>query len=160
MRDSSEVGSQSGSDEGLERRLPRKTSVEADQRRVNREGQGIWTTGIGRTPQQNPSLGGSSKVKTGGVKRDSNQRRWDMEELSDPVETTKEDVEISRKLRRRRATRNPSTIDGVWNDRRRPERYDYYREGHPINRASKVMAACSLNEEVTRGKRKSTTLES
>jgi len=154
MRESRNRGVQTESDEGVERRIPRKTSVESDHRRVNREGNGVWTSGIGRTPQQTPKLGGEDS---------SEKRRWDMEDLSDPIETSSgkpgEDEEISMKLRRRRATRNLSTIDGVWNDRRRPDRYDYYREGHPINRASKVMATCSLNEEVTRGKRKSTTLE-
>jgi hypothetical protein len=35
------------------------------------------------------------------------------------------------------------TLDGAWNERRSPDRYDYYREGHPRNRVSKQMATCS-----------------
>jgi len=139
------------SDEGIERRVPRKTSVESDQRRVNRQGEGVWTTGIGRRPvRQEKKIEGSDQME---------KRRWETyeDELSDPRMEGEE--ENSRKLNRRRATRGVSTIDGVWNDRRRPDRYDYYREGHSINRASRVMAKASLNEEVMKGKRKSTSLE-
>jgi hypothetical protein len=38
--------------EEVERRLPRKTSVESDHRRVNRGGKAEWTTGIGTTPRR------------------------------------------------------------------------------------------------------------
>jgi hypothetical protein len=146
----------SGEDEGVDRRIPRKTSVEAENRRVDREGRGVWTTGIGTTPMKEgktQKFGSERHVMSG--KED--QRRWDMEELSDAYES--DEGENRLKLQQRRATRGVSTIDGVWNDRRRPDRYDYYREGHSINRASKVMAKCSVNQYTRGGKPKSTSLE-
>lgn len=144
------VDSLTETEEGVERRVPRKTAVESDQRRVNRQGEGVWTTGVGRTPMRE-----GTPIKRGDEAGE--HRRWAMEERSDPVQ---EGEEASvRKLNHRRKTRGVSTIDGVWDDRRRPDRYDYYREGHAINRASKVMAKCSLNEERMKGKRKSTSLE-
>jgi hypothetical protein len=113
-----------------ERRYPRKTWVEGSHRRTNREGKGVWTTGVGR----NPSL-----VREKG----DTERRWDMEELSDPIgNRTKEDKERTYE----RMTRGVKTLDGMWTDRRRPDRYDYYREGHAVNRGSKVMAKCSRAE--------------
>jgi hypothetical protein len=136
-------------EEGVERRIPRKTAVETDQRTVNREGKAIWTTGVGTTPKKQGAVGSgeaSSRLDTS---------RWSMEERSDSYENGEEDAVRNR----RRATRGVSTLDGVWNDRRRPDRYDYYREGHAINRVSKVMAKCSVDQARARGKRKSTTLE-
>jgi len=127
-------------EDGIGRRVPRKTAVESDQRRVNREGKAEWTAGIGMTPYT--SLSGTTGT--------ARKLLWDMEELSDPRRSGQKSVD--------RATRSVSTIDGAWNDRRRPDRYDYYREGHAINRASKVMATCSLNQES--GKMKSTSLVS
>jgi len=152
-----EAEAQDSSDEGLERRVPRKTSVESDHRRVNRQGEGVWTTGVGRTPRRKgktEKYGSERQVRAG----QSEKRRWSYEEeLSDPRTDGVE--ENGRNLNRRRGTRGVSTLDGAWKDRRRPDRYDYYREGHSINRASKVMATCSLNEERMKGKRKSTSLE-
>jgi hypothetical protein len=111
-----------------ERRIPRKTWVEADQRRTNREGKGVWTTGVGTRP----SVGRDED--TGKADRKS------LEELSDPIANrTKEDQERTFA----RMTQGVKTVDGTWTDRRRPDRYDYYREGHAVNRASKVMAKCS-----------------
>jgi len=110
--------------EGVERRVPRKTGVESAQRRGNREGEAVWTTGIGRSPQRS------------GNSTSEEKRRWDMEVLSDPLSSGEEGGK-GVNLQRRRATRGISTIDGTWNERRRPDRYDYYREGHAINRASK-----------------------
>jgi hypothetical protein len=136
--------------EGVERRIPRKTAVEADQRMVNREGKARWTTGVGTMPKKQGEVGGGvaesqpSRVDTS---------RWAMEERSDPY------GEEDRTRQRRRATRGVATLDGAWNDRRRADRYDYYREGHAINRVSKVMAKCSIDQVTARGKRKSTTLE-
>jgi len=116
-----------------ERRLPRKTCVETDHRRTNREGKGVWTTGVGTSP----SL--SSLDSTG-----DEDRRWSMEERSDPSHNrTKEDVERSFL----RSTRGVKTVEATWNERRRPTRYDYYREGHAINRASKVMAKASVRAQ-------------
>lgn len=110
-----------------ERRRPRKTWVETDQRRTNREGKAVWTNGVGEIPNK----GGSE------------ERKREREELSDPIQNrTKEDVERSY----RRITRGVKTVDGRWDDRRRPDRYDYYREGHALNRASKLMAECSKTE--------------
>lgn len=112
-----------------ERRFPRKTWVEADHRRTNREGKGVWTTGVGTRP----SVGGTEAGLEGNPHEDR-------EELSDPIANrTPEDQE--RTFGRR--TRGVKTVDGAWTDRRRPDRYDYYREGHAINRASKVMAKSS-----------------
>lgn len=129
--------------EGVERRVPRKTSVEADHRRSNREGQGVWTHGVGQTPT---SKGPNAKT----------ERRWDVEELSDAYDESERENGSMYALQRKRATRGLRTRDGVWNNRRRPDRYDYYREGHSISRASKVMGTCSLNEEK---RSHSTTLE-
>jgi len=112
-----------------ERRVPRKTWVEADHRRTNREGKAVWTSGVGTRPSMN------------GEGEFGKEGREGREELSDPVgNRTKEDQERTW----RRSTRGVKTVDGTWNDRRRPDRYDYYREGHALNRASKVMAKCSL----------------
>jgi len=127
-----------GAEDGMKRRVPRKTPVESDQRRVNREGKADWTAGVGTRPfKALPGAQGTTRKVL-----------WDMEERSDPRRRGQKSVD--------RATRGVSTIDGAWNDRRRPDRYDYYREGHAINRASKVMATCSLNQES--GKMKSTSL--
>jgi len=115
---------------GLERRVPRKTGVEVDQRTVNREGKRVWTTGIGATPTTSTFGAAGEKTKV----------RWEGEEQSDPYEEMESE-------RRGLYTRGRSTIDGVWNDRYRPNRYDYYREGHGINRASKEMAKCSIDQE-------------
>lgn len=119
-----------GGEERGERRLPRKTPVESDQRRTNREGKGVWTTGVGRVPSQ-----------AGRKKEGKKERRWDMEERSDPRgRRTKEERERTKG----RQTNGVKTLEATWNDRRRPDRYDYYREGHARNRASKVMAKASL----------------
>lgn len=116
--------------EERERRLPRKTPVESDQRRTNREGKGVWTTGVGIRPST------ASTARTG-----EKERRWGMEERSEPMgRRTKEERE--RTLGRQ--TKGGKTLDATWNDRRRPDRYDYFREGHARNRASKVMAKSSL----------------
>jgi len=115
-----------------ERRYPRKTWVEGSHRRTNREGKGVWTTGVGRNPSRDGRKGEVDK-----------ERRWNMEELSDPIgNRTKEDKERTYE----RMTRGVKTLDGMWTDRRRPDRYDYYREGHAVNRGSKVMAKCSRAE--------------
>jgi len=116
----------------VERRVPRKTAVESDQRRVNREGKGVWTTGVGTVP-----------VVKGSKANGESKTRWNGEELSDPFQTG----EDGDGFRRARATRGRSTVDGTWNDMWRADRGDYYREGHAINRASKVMAKCSMDQE-------------
>jgi hypothetical protein len=76
------------------------------------------------------------------------------DDRSEPNQGQRED-----ELQKKRATVGVSTVGCVWNDLRRPERYDYYREGHPINRASKVMAKASMDQSAARAKRKSTSLE-
>lgn len=128
-------------DEGVERLVPRKTSVESDHRRVNRQGEAVWTTGVGRRPR-----------------RDANSMKREEEKGSNLFREDLSDGEYS-ELSRKRGTRRTTTLDRSWKDLRRPDRYDYYREGHSINRASKVMATCSLNEQRMKGKRKSTSLE-
>ena len=120
-----------------ERRLPRKTWVEVDHRRTNREGKAVWTTGIGGRPR------GEADVEGG---------RWNQEERSDPIANrTQED----RDRTRARRTRGVSTVDGRWKDRRRPDRYDYYREGHAVNRASRVMAKVSADRRKEAGEEES-----
>lgn len=110
-----------------ERRLPRKTWVEEDQRRTNREGKGVWTTGVGVGPK-------------GEVETERQKERWNQEERSDPIQRrSREEEERTRK----RATRGVKGRESMWNDRRRPDRYDAYREGHAVNRVSKVMAKTS-----------------
>jgi len=114
-----------------ERRLPRKTWIETDHRRTNREGKGVWTTGVGMTPSQTSEVG----------EKNADGRRWNGEELSDPIANRSQE-DIERSLNRR--TRGVKTLDATWNDSRRPDRYDYYREGHAVNRASAVMAKVSM----------------
>jgi hypothetical protein len=106
-------------------RVPRKTPIESDQRRTNREGKAVWTTGVGATP----SVGSETTRRAVG------------EERSDPI---RNHTEEDRERTRRRETKRGSTLDSTWNERRRPDRYDYYREGHSINRVSKVMAKTSM----------------
>ena len=148
--------------EGVERRVPRKTSVEADHRRSNREGQGVWTHGVGMTPQRSQKPGrskhGSDRERMANSSSEprSDQRRWNADELSDAYDESERENGSMYALQRKRATRGVRTRDGVWNNRLRPDRYDYYREGHSINRASKVMGTCSLNAEKMS---RSTTLE-
>jgi hypothetical protein len=109
----------------LSLRVPRKTPIESDQRRTNREGKAVWTTGVGATP----SVGSETTRRAVG------------EERSDPI---RNHTEEDRERTRRRETKRGSTLDSTWNERRRPDRYDYYREGHSINRVSKVMAKTSM----------------
>lgn len=112
-----------------ERRLPRKTWVEADQRRTNREGKAVWTTGVG--------VGGKEVEKE---RQESREGGWDKEERSDPIQRrSREEEERTRK----RATRGVKGRESRWNDRRRPDRYDAYREGHAVNRVSNAMAKTS-----------------
>jgi 2Fe-2S iron-sulfur cluster binding domain/NADH-ubiquinone oxidoreductase-G iron-sulfur binding region len=128
-----------------ERRFPRKTGVETDQRRVNREGNPVWTTGVGSLPNLE---GVEGKIE------DDRAEEARREDRSVPYQGQEEE-----ELQKKRATVGVSTLGFVWNDRRRPERYDYYREGHPINRASKVMAKASMDQSAARAKRKSSSLE-
>lgn len=110
-----------------ERRLPRKTWVETDHRRTTREGKGVWTTGVGTRPSGE------------GVERGT-EGRWNEEERSDPIKGgSREEEERTRK----RATRGVKGREATWNERRRPDRYDAYREGHAVNRVSEVMAKTS-----------------
>lgn len=134
-----------GRDGTRERRYPRKTGVETDQRMVNREGYPVWTTGAGSMP----NLEGVEGNEEG----PENRNDW-TNDRSEPYQGPVED-----ELQKKRATVGVSTLGFVWNDMRRPERYDYYREGHPINRASKVMAKASMDQSAARAKRKSTSLE-
>lgn len=116
-----------------ERRLPRKTWVEADQRRTTREGKGVWTTGVGVSPSRGNEAGAERAKGT-------HTGRWSQEERSDPItRRSREEEERTRK----RATRGVKGRQSTWNERRRPERYDAYREGHAVNRVSTVMAKTS-----------------
>lgn len=116
-----------------ERRVPRKTWVESDQRRMNREGKANWTTGVGVSPSLESRTGDE---RTAGVP----EAHWSQEERSDPVgRRSREDEERTA----RRATRGVKGRQATWNDRRRPDRYDSFREGHAVNRVSKVMAKTS-----------------
>jgi len=136
-------GNLEGREESRERRIPRKTGVESDQRRVNREGKGRWTSGVGSLPKKDRKVG-----------KEAGEKDW-TENLTDPYESGSEADEFHLK----RGTSGVSTLGGVWNDMRRPDRYDYYREGHSINRASKVMAKASRDQGSAKGKRNSTSLE-
>jgi hypothetical protein len=108
-----------------ERRRPRKTWVETDQRRTNLEGKAVWTTGVGAKPSQ--------------AGREGETRGSLPEARSEARSGGREDE--ARSMQRK--TRGVKTVDGAWNERRRPDRYGYYREGHPRARASKVMASCA-----------------
>lgn len=120
-----------------ERRVPRKTWVESDQRRTNREGKARWTTGVGVSPR----VDSESRREREGT-RESERGRWSQEERSDPiVRRTREDEERTAS----RATRGVKGRQATWNDRRRPDRYDAYREGHAVNRVSTVMAKTSVS---------------
>jgi len=116
-----------------ERRLPRKTWVESDQRRTNREGKAVWTTGVGVSPSRETRTGDE---RTTGV----HDRRWSQEERSDPIRRQSPEDEARTA---RRATRGVKGRDSTWNDRRRPDRYDGFREGHALARVSTVMAKTS-----------------
>lgn len=118
---------ESGRDE-LRLRYPRKTSVEADHRRTSREGETVWTTGVAEFPQGKRSEGG----RTSGEDR---AWYWDGSERSDPRR-----VPHPRGSRRTTGSRS---LEFMWKDRTRPMRYDYYREGHPVNRVSPVIAKTS-----------------
>lgn len=116
-----------------ERRLPRKTWVETDQRRTTREGKAVWTTGVGVSPNRDSRTGDEG---VSGM----NEVRWNQEERSDPIaRRSREEEERTRK----RATRGVKGRQSTWNERRRPDRYDAYREGHAVNRVSSVMAKTS-----------------
>lgn len=120
-----------------ERRRPRKTWVEADQRRTNLEGKPVWTTGVGGHP-----------TRTRGSREGSTQAEAEIPEArSDP---SRGGAEAEARTHQRK-TRGVKTRDGAWNQRRRPDRYEYHREGHPRARASKVMARCSKTEGESRG---------
>jgi len=118
-----------GEADGVERMIPRRTGVESDQRMVNREGKARWTTGVGSVP-----------------KRKSNTEGMGVSVRSDRSDAFEgEEVRVMGN-RQGRVTRGLVTLDGLWNEMRRPDRYDYYREGHAINRVSKVMAKCSVEQ--------------
>jgi len=117
-------GGESG--ERGERRFPRKTWVEADHRRTNREGNPVWTTGIGGRQGEAEDTGSL----------------WGREERSDPIQGGSPE---ERERARERSTRGVKTLEGRWNERRRPRRYDYYREGEANARVSKVMAKASMS---------------
>jgi hypothetical protein len=116
-----------------ERRVPRKTWVETDQRRMDREGKAKWTTGVGVSPSLEAQTGdeGTTGAEAG---------RWSQEERSDPIaRRSREDEERTA----RRATRGVKGRQATWNDRRRPDRYDAFREGQAVNRVSGVRAKAS-----------------
>lgn len=108
--------------ENRERRLPLKTGVEESHRRSDRAGKGVWSRGVGNVPSMS-SVGnlGRKGEETANVRSD----------------------EMDKETKGLLKTRNVCTIENTWNERVMPETYDYYMEGHPINRASKVMSKCS-----------------
>jgi hypothetical protein len=121
-------------EEGLERRLPRKTGVEVDQRRTDRTGKAVWTVGVGSVPST-----GMNPTRTNQFGEGERE-----EELSDSYSSKGGSSIYGKQREDMLQTAVVNTIEGTWEDRVRPDRYDYYREGHAINRASKVMAKCSL----------------
>ena len=117
----------------VERRLPRKTGVEVDQLRTDRTGKAVWTVGVGNVPSMNRNPTQANPVYTVHTVQ---------EEVSDGNSMVSLQVVDQRDEMLKTSVMN--TIEGTWDDMVRPDRYDYYREGHAINRASKVMAKCSL----------------
>jgi hypothetical protein len=137
----------------LERRLPIQTSVESDQRLTNLEGKLVYTSGLngGSFSLQSSDQTRVKKREDHSTPFDSYMNSNSINVFSDPFERTENHSSFIRSL----STNDVSKVDGRWNDRMLPERYDYYIEGHSINRASKMIAKCSVDQDTNNG---STTL--
>ena len=98
------------------RRRPRRTGREVGMRRVNTEGRVQKTTGR----------------RKGGEGRERKER-----------EERGEKEERRRREKGKYETKREKGYGRGWNTRRNENRYDYYREGHVVNRASKVMGKWS-----------------